>query len=152
MVYSEFIKKTVKYLKSVRILKNYVAFDMMFPTSWNMLKNAPEGMEIFQNQDNDSKIITSFVCENNSSLIDLVEKTIDSVVSANLEREEKERLFKMKVSELKGIFESGDIESLRSLKFDTNELTTLTSSNGTTQKLTPVTEGNGNIEGGNKKA
>ena len=73
MVYSEFIKKTFKYLNSVRVLKNYVTFDMLFSTNWDILKNAPEGLEIFQNQDKDNKVITSFVCENKQNLIDLTE-------------------------------------------------------------------------------
>lgn len=150
MIYSNFINKTVKYLKSVRVLKNYITFDMTFPTTWSMLKKSPEGVEILQNQDNDLNLVTSFVCENNPSLIDIIEKTIDLVVSTNLEREEKERLFKLKVTELKNIFESGDIDTLRTLKFDTNELTTL-HTNGTKQKLTSVTEGNGITEGGSKK-
>jgi hypothetical protein len=92
MIYSEFINKTGSYLRSVRILKNYVTFDMIFPSTWSTLKKAPEGLEILQNQDNESRTITSFVCENNTSLIDIVEKTIDAVISTNLEREEKERL------------------------------------------------------------
>ena len=150
MIYSEFINKTGSYLRSVRILKNYVTFDMIFPSTWSTLKKAPEGLEILQNQDNESRTITSFVCENNTSLIDIVEKTIDAIISTNLEREEKERLFKMKVNELKGIFENGDIDTLRTLKFDTNELTTL-NTNGTKQKLTSVVEGNGVAEGGSKK-
>ena len=150
MVYSEFINKTSTYLNSVRILKNYVTFDMIFPSTWSTLKRAPEGIEILQNQNNDSRTITSFVCENNPSLIDIVEKTIDAVISTNLEREEKERLFKLKVSELKGIFENGDIDTLRTLKFDTNELTSL-NTNGAKQKLTPTSEGNGVLEGGSKK-
>jgi len=76
---------------------------MTFPTTWSMLKKSPEGVEILQNQDNDLNLVTSFVCENNPSLIDIIEKTIDLVVSTNLEREEKERLFKLKVTELKNI-------------------------------------------------
>jgi len=150
MIYSNFINKTEKYLKSVRVLRNYITFDMTFPTTWSMLKKAPESVEILQNQDNDSNLVTSFVCENNPSLIDIIEKTIDLVVSTNLEREEKERLFKLKVTELKNIFESGDIDTLRTLKFDTNELTTL-NTNGTKQKLTSVTQGNEITEGGSRK-
>ena len=142
MVYSEFIKKTFKYLNSVRVLKNYVTFDMLFSTNWDILKNAPEGLEIFQNQDKDNKVITSFVCENKQNLIDLVEKTVDAIITTNLEREEKERLFKLKVNELKGIFESGDLETLRTLKFDTNELN-IFNDNDTKSKTATISEGNG---------
>lgn len=76
------------------------------------------------------QIITSFVCENKKELIDLIENTIDSFIKTNIEREEKEKLFKNKVQELKGIFEKENLNSLKSLKFDIEELTQFISSNG----------------------
>lgn len=123
MIYSEFINKTNKYLKSVRILKNYVSFDMTFPSSWVMLKNLPEGIEMLQNDTQDGNVVYSFVCENKKGLIDKTESSVDSIVKANVEREEKERLFKSKVQELKGIFEKENLENLKGLKFDIEELT-----------------------------
>ena len=127
MIFHKFIEKTDKYLKSVRILKNYVSFDMIFPNSWVMLKKAPEGVEILQNESSEGAIIiTSFVCENNRDLINILESTLDTIVKTNIEREEKERLFKSKVQELKTIFEKEQLDSLKSLKFDLEELTKLT--------------------------
>ena len=94
MIYSQFVSKTSKYLNSVRVLKNYITFDMIFPTTWVMLKKLPEGVEILQNPDKDGKIVTSFVCENKLNLIDTIETSIDKIVKTNIEREEKEKLFK----------------------------------------------------------
>ena len=125
MIYSQFVSKTSKYLNSVRVLKNYITFDMIFPTSWVMLKKLPEGVEILQNNDKEGKLITSFVCENKLSLIDSIEVSIDKIVKTNIEREEKERLFKLKVQELKNIFETENLENLKGLKFDVEELTNL---------------------------
>ena len=76
MIFSEFIEKTKKYLKTVRILKNYVSFDMSFPSTWVMLKKAPEGIEILQTENNEGVIISSFVCEYERALINIVESTI----------------------------------------------------------------------------
>jgi hypothetical protein len=121
MTFYPFIEKTNKYLKSVRILKNYVSFDMVFPTSWVMLKTKPENIEILQNENNEGGIITSFVCQNNKEFITSLEKIFDMVVKTNIEREEKERLFKMKVKELQNIFEKEKLDSLKSLKFDIEE-------------------------------
>lgn len=123
MIFSQFINKTNKYLKSVRVLKNYVSFDMVFPNSWVMFKKYPEGVEVLQNENQDNKIITSFVCENKKTLIDVLEDTMDTIIKTNIEREEKDRLFKSKVMELKSIFEHQDLENLKSLKFDIEELT-----------------------------
>jgi hypothetical protein len=89
-----------------------------------MVKNAPEGIEIIQNEDQENKI-TSFVCLCNSQLIDKLENVVDTVTKTNIEREEKEKLFKSKVQELRNIFEKEKLESLKSLKFDVEELTSL---------------------------
>jgi hypothetical protein len=121
MTFYPFIEKTNKYLKSVRILKNYVSFDMIFPTSWVMLKTSPENVEILQNENNEGNIVTSFVCQNNKDFINSLEKIMDNVIRTNIEREEKERLFKMKVKELQNIFEKEKLDSLKSLKFDIEE-------------------------------
>jgi hypothetical protein len=123
MIFSQFINKTNKYLKSVRVLKNYVSFDMIFPSSWLLPKKCPEGVEVLQNENQESILITSFVCENKQTLIDVLESTMDNIVKSNVEREEKERLFKSKVLELKSIFEKQNLENLKGLKFDIEELT-----------------------------
>ncbi len=69
MIYSDFISKCSKYLKSVRILKNYVSFDMAFPSTWTMLKNMPQGLELLESEGNESRPIYSLVCENKKELI-----------------------------------------------------------------------------------
>jgi hypothetical protein len=123
MIFYNFIDKTSKYLKSVRVLKNYVSFDMTFPTTWVMLKKTPDNIEIIQNENNEGGVITSFVCLNNEQHITLLENTMDSIIKTNIEREEKEKLFKMKVRELQNIFEKEKLDNLKSLKFDIEELT-----------------------------
>jgi len=123
MIFSNFFNKTNKYLKSVRILKNYVSVDMSFPTTWKMINNRPNEVEILQNETNEGTILTSFVCVNEKEYIDLLEKSLDAFIKTNIEREEKERLFKSKVQELKNIFDKEKLENLKSLKFDIEELT-----------------------------
>jgi patatin-like phospholipase/acyl hydrolase len=50
---------------------------------------------------------------------------MDNIIRSNVEREEKEKLFKSKVQELKSIFEKENLENLKGLKFDVEELTKL---------------------------
>jgi len=121
MTFYPFIEKTNKYLKTVRIIKNYVSFDMIFPESWVMIKKAPDNVEILQTETSEGQTLTSFVCQNNRDFINSLEQTLDLVVKSNIEREEKERLFKMKVKELQNIFEKEKLDSLKSLKFDLEE-------------------------------
>jgi hypothetical protein len=129
MIYSDFLQKTTAYLKSIRKLKNYISFDMIFPKTWASLKKYPESIEILQTETQDG-IVTSFVCENKKENIDILEQTIDSFIKTNIEREEKEKLFKSKVQELKSIFESEKLENLKSLKFDVEDLNLLINVNG----------------------
>lgn len=121
MIFNQFIQKTDRYLKSVRILKNYVSFDMTFPSSWVMLKKSPENVEILQTEGKDGGLVTSFVCQNQKEFIDTLEKTLELVIKTNVEREEKEKLFKTKVKELQNIFEKEKLDNLKSLKFDIEE-------------------------------
>jgi hypothetical protein len=122
MIFNEFIQKTSKYLKSVRILKNYVSFDMIFPSSWVMLKKFPENIEIIQNNSSDGLVVTSFVCQNEKDFIHTLENTMDVLIKTNIDREEKERLFKSKVKELQNIFEKEKLDSLKSLKFEIEDI------------------------------
>ena len=123
MIYSNFINKTSKYLKSVRILKNYVSFDMVFPNSWVVSKKIPEGVEVIETENQEGNVIKSFFSENKKEFIDKIENIIDGIIKTNIEREEKEKLFKSKVNELKNIFEKEKLENLKGLKFDLEELT-----------------------------
>ena len=125
MIFSQFLNKTNKYLKSVRILKNYVSIDMVFSSSWQMIKNKPNGVEILQNEQGDGSLVTSFVSLNEKEYIDILEKCLDEFIKTNIEREEKERLFKNKVHELKQIFEKENLENLKGLKFDLEEFANL---------------------------
>ena len=43
------------------------------------------------------------------------------MIKTNVEREEKEKLFKTKVKELQNIFEKEKLDNLKSLKFDIEE-------------------------------
>lgn len=126
MIFNNFINKTNKYLKSVRILKTYVSFDMIFSDSWSVLKNTTEGIEVLENLGQDGIKITSFVCQIDNKLIDILELYLDEIIRTNIEKEEKGRLFKLKVTELKNIFENENLDNLRGLKFDVEEFTKLT--------------------------
>ena len=140
MIFSQFITKVSKYLKSVRTLKNFISFDMTFPSSWIMLKKYPEGIEVIVTETENGGAITSFVCENNKTLIDILEQTMDTFIKTNIEREEKERLFKSKVQELKNIFENEKLENLKSLKFDIEELTKILQDDATEEVKVGNTE------------
>ena len=130
MNYFGFIKSSIQYLKSVRVIKDYISFDMLFPNTWSMLKEHTNDIEIIKNNSQENgKVVISFVTPYDEKSINNVENSINSIVKYNIEKEEKEKLFKSKVQELRGIFEKQKLDELKSLKFDINEFTLMSVKN-----------------------
>ena len=127
MIFSDFTNKTKQYLKSLRYLKDYASFDLYLPGTWVIPKKYVDGIEVIKqdNTDRPNFSVYSFVVQNEVEKINQLETALDNVIKHNREREEKERLFKEKIQELKTIFETKDVDSLKTLYFDVNENTTL---------------------------
>jgi hypothetical protein len=125
MTFYNFLEKVHKYLKSVRILKDHVSFDMVFSKKWVINKTVPKTVEVLKNNEDENFIYISFVCKIHTESVADVELLIDTIIKNNIEREDKEKLFKTKVQELRNIFESQKLDYLKNLKFDIDELTTL---------------------------
>jgi ATP-dependent Lon protease len=145
MNYFNFIKHSIQHLKSVRVIKDYVSFDMIFPDTWTILKEHTKEIEIIKsNSQEENKIVVSFVTEYDEKSINDVEDSINSIIKYNVEKEEKEKLFKSKVQELKSIFAKQKLDDLKSLKFDINEFTLMSEKDDTDDF--GDTEGNGEDE------
>lgn len=121
MTFEEIIEILFPYLYSIRRLKTYLSFDLVFPTTWEFPNNLLEKLQVTQNEGNDGRMITSIVTVPNQSALTL--SVIQKIIYHNLEREEKERLFKSKVSELKKLFGSTNLEQLKHLEFNVYEET-----------------------------
>jgi len=126
MIYYNFINKNKNYLKSVRFIKDHVSFDMIFPKRWEIKKEYKDKVDMIENEssDSESKII-SFVSEVVEDKVDIIENIITEIIKYNIEREEKEKLFRYKVQELKEIFSKQKLDSLKNLKFDVDEISSL---------------------------
>lgn len=121
MIFSHFIKDTIEYLHSVRVIKDHLSFDFKFPVKWSVLKSHVEGIEVIpaENQGKDTTTkIYSLVCKNTQEDVNKLETSFKQIVKYNLERQEKEKLFQAKIQELKSIFEKEQLDSLRNLKID----------------------------------
>jgi hypothetical protein len=112
----------VEYIHSIRKLKTYLSFDMLFPTKWSLPKSIIEEGQIvgFDSDDQNMKGI-SFVSEINESNVSLILTKIAKIIKLNKERELKERLFKQTVDQLKQTFEKTDLDRLQNLYFDFDE-------------------------------
>jgi hypothetical protein len=119
MTFEDIIEILFPYLHSIRRLKTYLSFDLVFPTTWEFPNNLVEKLQVTQNEGNDGKMITSIVTVPNQTTPTL--SVIQKIIYHNLEREEKEKLFKAKVGELKKLFGSTNLEQLKNLEFNVYE-------------------------------
>jgi hypothetical protein len=107
------------YLQSVRRLENYIAFDISFPKTWKLPKKYVEEDKVIEQESIiDLERLFTFVSEINENDVEKLTKNIQSLITFNLEREEKEKLFENKVEELKQIFEKTTLKNLQTLKFE----------------------------------
>jgi hypothetical protein len=117
-IYKEF-SDFYPYIQSIRKLKNYLSFDMLFPKDWKLPKKFIPENNVVENESNEpNKRLISFVSEFEEEKINYIVTSIKNVIKYNKELEEKERLFNLKVKELKTIFEKQNLNSLKELKFD----------------------------------
>ena len=122
-LYQEF-SALLPYLQSVRKLKNYLSFDVSFPTTWKLPKKFVEEDKIMEQQSPvANERLFSYVTEIDEDSVQKVQLNIKNIIKYNLEREEKDRLFETKVEELKKLFEKQNLEKLKGLYFDINEQT-----------------------------
>lgn len=117
-LYKEF-STLLPYIQSVRKIKTYLSFDISFPKTWKLPKKyVQEDKVIEQASTIPDERLFSFVCEITEESIENTYNNLQSIIKYNLEREEKEKLFESKVSELKEIFEKQNLKILKSLKFE----------------------------------
>jgi len=108
----------VEYLHSIRKLKNYLSFDMVFPTKWSLPKSLVDEGQIvgFESENQNLKGI-SFVSPIDDSEVSKNLAKIAKIIKLNKEKELKERLFKETVEQLKNTFEKTDLDKLKNLNF-----------------------------------
>lgn len=108
----------VEYLHSIRKLKNYLSFDMVFPTKWSLPKSlVDEGQIIGFEAENQNLKGISFVSPIDDSEVSKNLVKIAKIIKLNKEKELKERLFKETVEQLKNTFEKTDLDKLKNLNF-----------------------------------
>ena len=109
----------IDYIHSIRKLKNYLSFDMVFPARWSLPKSIVEEGQIveFKTESSELKGI-SFVAEISEPSIQDILTKIAKVIKLNKEKELKEKLFRQTVEQLKQTFEKTDLDKLQNLYFD----------------------------------
>jgi hypothetical protein len=113
------IASFAEYIHSIRKLKNYLSFDLQFPSKWSLPKSMVDESQVvpFEAEDPNYKGM-SFVAEFNESSINSILTKILKIIKLNKEREIKEKLFKQTIDQLIEAFEKNDLDKLKKLYFD----------------------------------
>jgi hypothetical protein len=124
-LYKEF-SELLPYIQSIRKIKSYLSFDINFPNTWKLPKKYIVEDKILEHESQVSgHRFISFVSEITEEDIELTSDNIRKIVKYNLDREEKEKLFEVKVNELKTLFDRQNLTTLKELQFEikTNKIT-----------------------------
>jgi len=112
------------YFHSIRLHDSILLMDLKLPTTWEVktvLALQPTTTQVKLNDKNDKLILISFYCPFVSEDVDRLFVDIDKIIKFNKDLEEKVNLLNLKKLELEKIFESNNIDSLRSINFDFND-------------------------------
>lgn len=117
-IYKE-LSDLLPYLQSIRVIKGYLTFDMVFPEDWKYPKKFVEEDKFMeQTSPKDGHRMFSFVSEMSDENVTKNSENIVNIIKYNLEREMKNKLFETKVNELKDIFEKQNLQKLQNLNFN----------------------------------
>jgi hypothetical protein len=116
MSLQEVISLLFPYLSAMRKMKQYLSIDLIFPKTWEFPNEYIEKASVVQNDKYGGEgVFLSFVCEVEKNMDRTIE-VIFQIISYNLEREEKEKLLKIKLLELREVFKNGKLNDLQNLK------------------------------------
>lgn len=112
------IDKLQPYFKGLKIADDYKIVEFIIKKSWSIEDN--EEIQATQKESKEGGLYTMFysITKSFDEILDFVE---EKIINHNLEVEEKERLLKAKVEELKRVFEMKSLDELNHLKFTTEE-------------------------------
>ena len=103
-----FFLENITYFNKLTKLGNYLCFEFISAFKHELKK----GEKFYS---------LSLWTEFSDTQVFSMEETVSKIIRYNRELEEKERLFKEKVKELRSIFLEGDLDSLKKIKFETEE-------------------------------
>lgn len=108
-----------EYLRSIRKLKNYLSFDLEFPTKWSLPKSLiDEGQVVSFDSEDANKKGVSFVSPFDEVNVSSTLLKVAKIIKLNKEKEIKEKLFKQTIEQLKETFERTELDKLKTLYFD----------------------------------
>ena len=112
--------KLMPYLKGLKIADKYRIVETNLKNTWSIKENDHIQVQIKKLEKTPTLNYNMFFSDTKSfdEILDWLE---NDIINYNLEIEQKEQLLRMKVEELKRVFENKPLDELNNLKFTTNE-------------------------------
>ena len=115
------IDKLKPYFKGLKIAENYRIVEVNLKSTWVVMEEDME-IEVQQKQIKESSnILYNMFYSDKKTFDEILDYIENKVINPNLETEEKERLLRIKVEELKRVFEDKNLDELNRLKFTTED-------------------------------
>ena len=114
------LNKLKPYFKGLKIAENYRIVEVNLKDSWVIEENSQIDVQQKPIKESSNVLYNMFYSDTKTfdEILDFIE---EKVINPNLEVEEKERLLRMKVEELKRVFENKNLDELNNLKFTTED-------------------------------
>lgn len=116
----ERINKLKPYFKGIKVAEDYNIVEVNLKKSWTIPENEHVLVQQKEVKENTNLFYNMFYTnvKNFDDLLDYIEV---EVINYNMEIEQKEELLRMKVEELKRVFENKSLDELNNLKFTTED-------------------------------
>ena len=119
------IYKYNTFFHSIRVHEDTFMLDLKLPSYWEVTKlmeSLNSGVQTKINDSNDNYQLITFYVQKDEEGINMLETTVQNIIKWNKDNEEKRDLLDTKIIELQKIFDTNNVDSLRSLAFDFSNL------------------------------
>lgn len=117
----KYIEKLQPHFYSLREIGDKVSLDLKIPTSWGY-KEEYEGVKVQLQDENEQKRIISLISlATETGYMEVFDSAVN-IITTNMEEEEKIKLFNAKMMELKEIFLSSSLDTLKDISFLTKDI------------------------------
>ena len=119
----EQIRNLRPYFHSIKEAKGQAALYILIPAKWKFSMNDSENIHVKQQDGNETQNLVSIISKirTGEDTYENIFNTAKSIIKYNVEQEEKEKLFKEKMDELKEIFMNADLDKLKHIKFTNDD-------------------------------
>lgn len=108
------------YFKGIKLAEKYNIVEFNLKKSWSIEETDEIGVQRKEVKDDNNFSYYMFYSDS-KSLDEIIDYVEDAVINRNIEIEQKEELLRMKVEELKRVFEDKSLDELNNLKFLTED-------------------------------